>query len=275
MKMWCIQKEESSMRTLIILTLAILFGNPNQTEAHYILAKNGCQNVDYETLGQSVVSISFLYDEPDEEGALGHVGTAWFITPTLLVTVGHITRDVLSSTWSEVEIGWGGRLRESLDESFPFQARLYNIFPTGLRSLDTGKPENVAIIEIQAPINGTKPARVRLDTLMKNEPVVAVGYRGTEKALQWATGHFSPPEQAQEESDTDEEPLQPFLYFEMTNELGEDRRVLDRGTSGSPVFDCSGKVVGIISGIIENEIGSFPHFSNDANGLIVVEQKPL
>ena len=260
---------EKTLPIPALVSLLCLF--PGHADSHFMHVRNGCQNVDYDELGKSVVALKFIYDTPTDDGVIGHVGTAWFLTPTLLATVSHVTHDMFEEKeWREVEVGWGDVVREPLDTNFPLLMRYHSTHTTGLTGED-GLPEDVVLLEIRARIAGRSPAKVRYSPIQKNEPVVAIGYLGLEQRLQWAAGHYSPPEQTSEESDPEAEPLQPFLYFEMTNEKGKNRHVLDHGTSGSPVFDCDGEVVAIINGIITTELEHFPSFTTDSNGDLVID----
>lgn len=258
-------------KALCALAVPVFLWVPEAAVAHFSHVRNGCQNVDYSELGKSVVGLIFTFDKPDADGNTGRAGTAWFVTPTLLATVSHVARGMFVDTdWREVELGWGEEVREPLEERFPFMVRYYSTFTTGLVD-DEGLPEDVVLLEIQAPIAGRVPAGMRFKAVEKDEPVVAIGYRGAKQDLQWAAGHYSPPEPTEGEPDPNAERLQPFLYFEMTNEEGKDRHVLDHGTSGSPVFDCSGKVVAIVNGIRTTEFGSFPSFTTDGNGMVTID----
>lgn len=222
------------------LLMAATYVQP--ASAHVLLQKDACQNPDFAKLQKSVVSITFEYDTPTPDGYTGHRGTAWFIDETHLATVSHVTYDALSESWRTVTLSWGTQVRKPADKHLDIQARLS-------KHVDVGLPEKFSIIELQGPVAGFVPAKVRFNALERNEPVLGVAYLGSEISLQYGVGHLSIPEPSGE-PDPGADPMGPYLYFELSNEEGQGRHVFDYGTSGGPIFDCNGEVVASVNHII-------------------------
>ncbi len=225
----------------VVLALSVSLSITTAAKAHLMLPADLCQKVDWANLSKSVVSLRLLYDQPDEDGNVGRQGTAWFVDSTHLATISHISDDVISETWRAVTVMSGTEVRMPATKSFETEVRL-------IKTIDVGLSEKISLIELKDKVPDSVSATIRANPVENNEPVVGVGYRGDEPTLQYAVGHFGMPEPSGE-PDPDAKPLEPFLYFELSDEKGEDRKVFDHGTSGAPLFDCEGEVVAIISNI--------------------------
>jgi hypothetical protein len=194
-------------------------------------AKAGCA-AGPENLAGSVVSITVRFGEEEKESApdlLGIRGTGWFLSPQLLVTVGHVAESMGLSgeDWKEAEITQGSR-HERL------QLRLGNLVGSGV--------EKIAVLELKEAFRGAGPLRIRHEPLAAGESVFSLGYPGNR--LRVASGHFV--------KNGDDTRLAGTALFELAE--GNDRLALDHGASGAPVFDCEGRVTAVVSNIFTQTI---------------------
>jgi len=183
--------------------------------------------VDPSALVRSTVSITRIFDgqqsRPDA-GLLGIRGTAWFLSPTSMVTAEHVAAAMRlsDSIWSWVEIA-GGENRRS------FAVRVVRV--AGAHT------EKIAVLELQTPFFGAQSLQIRLEPLAPEERVVSLAYPGNR--LRFAGGRFV----AYGNSDK----LAGTALLELYD--GDDRLVLDHGASGAPVLDCQGRVAAVVSNL--------------------------
>ena len=183
--------------------------------------------VDPSTLVRSTVSITRIFDgqerQPDA-GLLGIRGTAWFLSPTSMVTAEHVAAAMRLSdgSWSRVEIA-GGESQRS------FAVRVVRV--AGAHT------ERIAVLELQTPFLEAKSLQIRIEPLAPEERVVSLAYPSNR--LRFAGGRFV------EYGDSDK--LAGTALLEMYD--GDDRLVLDHGASGAPVLDCQGRVVAVVSNL--------------------------
>jgi hypothetical protein len=211
---------------------------------------DSCPKADFQRLSASVVSIR---GETIENGT-PHLqqATGWLIAPARLVTIEHVSDAMFSTEWKETKFSWGDTVRGSpTTQGIVRNARI-------VESVATGLPERITIIELDSPLEGRIPAKVRAAPLRPDEPVVGIGYRWTDdsETLQYARGRHARWADGGEPAEGDEQQT-PFLLFELANEKGDDRYVFDHGASGSPIFDCEGKVVAVANSIFAYTLDQF------------------
>lgn len=201
-----------------LLSVAIL-------AATYARVEAAC--IDTATLAHSTVSITRHFDDLDSQvkpGVLGIRGTAWFLSPTSIVTVEHvaIAMKLSERDWKEVEIR-----EEETKQSIP--ARLQRIVGANA--------ERIAIVELQTAFIGAQGFPLRMEPLVSEEPLVSLAYPGGR--LRIVSGRFV--------QYGDSSGLMGAALLEMYD--GDDRLVLDHGASGAPVVDCHGRVVAVVSNL--------------------------
>jgi Trypsin-like peptidase domain len=181
--------------------------------------------VDTTDLSRSTVSIMRHFD--DAEGAahsdvIGIRGTGWFLSPTTVVTVEHVTAAMKLSIqdWKMLEIvGEGGR----------------QFIPARIRRLVGSHDEKLALIELQSAVSGAQSVLIRQEPLAPEEQVVTFAYPGGRPQL--VSGRFV--------RFGDGGKLAGMALLELYE--GENRLVIDHGASGAPVVDCDGRVAAVVS----------------------------
>jgi hypothetical protein len=183
----------------------------------------GC--VDPATLAQSTVSIVRYFDDSEREGStFGIAGTAWFLSPTLMGTIEHVSASMhLSSEgWKRVEIRTG-ETKQSVAARVRYVAGAH--------------AERIAVLELQTPLSSAQALPLRMEPLAAEEPLISLAY--PKERLRVANGRFV-------EYGSDKR-LAGAALLEMYD--GNDRLVLDHGASGAPVLDCTGHVVSVVSNL--------------------------
>jgi len=199
--------------------------------------------IDPVKLERTTVSIARYFDDSErterhDQITLGVQGTAWFLHERILVTVGHVTDEMLGAEWKPVTIRQetfkkrGARKPRVLET----QARIVSTVPTGT-------PENLVIVELKDAFKGAQIPTMRYRALAKDETVLGIGY--ADNRLRFAPGHLFVPDAARV---SDGKQMPPYVLLEMS--IRNDRLVFDHGASGAPVFDCDGNVVVVINNII-------------------------
>jgi hypothetical protein len=188
-------------------------------------AAAGC--VDPAALGHSTVSIMRHFDDTEREArpdVLGIRGTGWFLSPTSMATAEHVAAAMHLSdrSWKHVE-SWNGESKQSI--------------PARIRRLAGSSAHKIAVLELQTAFSGAQGFRLRMESLVPEEPVVSLGYPGGRPRV--AGGRFV------QYGDGDR--LAGTALLEMYD--GDDRLALDHGASGAPVFDCTGRVVAVVSNL--------------------------
>ena len=188
-------------------------------------AEAGC--VDPAALADSTVSITRHFDDKEQEarpGTLGIRGTGWFLSPTSMVTAGHVADAMTLShqDWKQIEIRHGKN-----EQSVPAR----------IQRLAGSHTEKIAVLELQIAFSGAQGFELRMEPLVPGEPVISLGYPGSR--LRVAGGRFV------QYGDGDR--FAGTALFELYD--GDDRLVLDHGASGAPVVDCEGRVVAVVSNL--------------------------
>jgi Trypsin-like peptidase domain len=182
--------------------------------------------VDPSELIRSTASITRIFDDQErrpDAGLLGIRGTAWFLSPTFMVTAEHVAaRMRLDGNWSRVEIASGEGQRS-------FAVRVVRV--AGAHT------ERISVLELRTPFLEAESLQIRIEPLAPEERVVSLAYPSNR--LRFARGRFV------EYGDSDK--LGGTALFEMYD--GDDRLVLDHGASGAPVLDCQGRVVAVVSNL--------------------------
>jgi Trypsin-like peptidase domain len=200
-----------------------------------LLADTGDINaacVDPGRFAHSAVSIARYFDDAERaanRGLAGVQGTAWFISPTTIVTAEHVAAAMALSAqdWKGLEIVDG-------DGTQSIAARL--------RRLAGARTERLAIIELQHAVSDARSFAIRKEPLMPEEPVMALAYPTGRPQL--VGGRFV--------RLGDEGKLAGLALLELYE--GNDRLIIDHGASGAPVVDCSGRVVAIVSNVFTQSI---------------------
>jgi hypothetical protein len=193
-------------------------------------AEAGC--IDPAAWAGSTASITRFFDadEPQAEpGVVGIRGTGWLLSPTAMVTVGHVATAMNLSTddWKPIEIR---------------EAESRRSIPARIAAFAGAGPENIAVLELQSPFSNAPSFRIRTEPLVADEPVVSLAYPGGRARV--ATGRFV--------QYGDEKKYAGAALLELYD--GNDRLVLDHGASGAPVLDCEGRVVAVVSELFEQTI---------------------
>jgi hypothetical protein len=188
--------------------------------------------VDPSTLVRSTVSITRYFDDGEQKtGSIGIRGTAWFLSPTSLVTAEHVATAMrlTDQDWKQVEI-LEGENRQSI----------------AVRMLRTAgsSAEKISILELRAAYAGAQALQIRMESVAAEERVVSLAYPGNR--LRFAAGRFV------RYGDSDR--VAGAALLEMYD--GDDRLVLDHGASGAPILDCEGRVIAVVSNVFTQTVQS-------------------
>jgi hypothetical protein len=189
-------------------------------------ADTGC--VDLAQLAHSTVGITRYFDEAErnaQSDVVGIHGTAWFQSPTIIVTVGHVASGMKLSTqeWKSVSIKDGAEGQSNA-------VRMQRVVGS--------YAEKLAVLELQTAVPDARSVAIRMLPLMPEDRVVTVAYPNDR--LNTVVGRFV------QYADTAR--LAGTALLEIFE--GENRLVIDYGASGAPVFDCEGRVAAVISTVI-------------------------
>jgi hypothetical protein len=193
-------------------------------------AATGC--IDPATLVHSTASITRYFDDEEKEarpGVLGMSGSSWFLSPTLMVTVEHVAAamNLSGQSWKQIEV-WTEANKQGVG------ARI--------RGLVGSRTERIAVLELQTAFSDAQGFQPRAEPLLPEEPLVSLAY--PDEHLRVATGRFV--------QYGDRDRFAGMALLEMYD--GNDRLVLDHGSSGAPVLDCEGRVVAVVSKLFVSTI---------------------
>jgi hypothetical protein len=181
--------------------------------------------IDPALLTRSAVSITRYFDDAERSARSDIVATratAWFQSPTTIVTAAHVVSGMKLSTqeWKPVKIedDTGGR---------SMSVRIQRVVGS--------HTEKLAVLELEAPVPNARIATIRMAPLVPDDHVVTVAY--PDNHLQVVAGRFV--------QFSDSGRLAGSALLEVYD--GDNRLVIDYGASGAPVFDCEGRVAAVIS----------------------------
>jgi len=202
-------------RTCFVLTILLLF--PAHSRADTSCA-------DPAQLAHVGVSILRHFDDAERSAnpdVVGIRGTAWFMSPTIIVTAGHVADAMRLSMqdWKPVEIADGDH-RESM--------------PARIQRLVGAHPEKLAVIELREAVSGIRSIEIRTAPLVPDEKVVT--FANPDGRPRLVNGRFV---------QFGDGKLAGTALLEMFE--GNDRLAVDHGASGAPVLDCEGRVAAIVS----------------------------
>jgi Trypsin-like peptidase domain len=184
--------------------------------------------VDLGHVAHSTVSITRYFEDAErnpQSDVVAARGTAWFQSPTTLVTAAHVASGMKLSTqeWKSVSIKDGAEGQSNA-------VRMQRVVGS--------YPEKLAVLELQTAVPDARSVAIRMLPLMPEDRVVTVAYPNDR--LNTVVGRFV------QYADTGR--LAGTALLEIFE--GENRLVIDYGASGAPVFDCEGRVAAVISTVI-------------------------
>jgi hypothetical protein len=184
--------------------------------------------VDLGQLAHSTVSITRYFEDAErnpQSDVVAARGTAWFQSPTTLVTAAHVASGMKLSTqeWKSVSIKDGAEGQSNA-------VRMQRVVGS--------YAEKLAVLELQTAVPDARSVAIRMLPLMPEDRVVTVAYPNDR--LNTVVGRFV------QYADTGR--LAGTALLEIFE--GENRLVIDYGASGAPVFDCEGRVAAVISTVI-------------------------
>jgi Trypsin-like peptidase domain len=184
--------------------------------------------IDPARLAHSAVSITRYFDDGEraaEPGFIGASGTAWFLSPTTVVTAEHVAAGMRLSTqdWKPLDIGDGDDVRSNV-------ARIQRVVGPGT--------EKLAVLGLQSAVSGARSAAIRMAPLAPEDQVVTFAYPDGHPRV--VGGRFV--------KYGDDGKLAGAALLEMYD--GKDRLAIDHGASGAPVYDCDGRVAAVVTTVI-------------------------
>src|SRR5215472_5923662 len=117
-------------------------------------------------LAHSAVSITRYFDEAERAahpGVIGTSGTAWFLSPTTIVTAEHVSAGMMLTTeWKSLDIRDGDDIRS-------IAVRIARVTGRGA--------EKLAVLELQSEFPGVRRGAIRTAPLASEDQVVTLAYR--------------------------------------------------------------------------------------------------
>jgi hypothetical protein len=203
------------------LLLALLLGS-----AFHTRLEASC--IEPARLAHSAVSITRLFDDAERAarpGVIGASGTAWFLSPTTVVTAEHVSAGMRLSSegWKALDVADG-------DDTRSIPARIARVIGTGA--------EKLAVIELKTGLPAARRAEIRTAPLAPDDEVTALAYPDGRRRV--VGGRFV--------KYGDDGQLAGPALLELFD--GNDRLAIDYGASGAPVFDCDGKIAAVVTTVI-------------------------
>lgn len=197
-----------------------------------------CENVSLEDLSSSMVQITMEYHEPDQNGFVGKRATGVFVSDTVIATVEHVMTEYLAGEVAVFQVGWSMAIGEGVKPENDIELPVASV-----ELVDVGLNEKVALVNLPAGIMGRTVSPVEYQPVTDKEPVFGLAYR--DGLLRFAQGQHLLPEYSNESTEGETEV--PPLLFELADWDTNDRSVFGKGSSGGAVYNCSGKLVAIMS----------------------------
>lgn len=127
-------------------------------------AETGC--VDLSKLAHSTVGITRYFDEAERNAQpdlVGIHGTAWFQSPTIIVTAAHVASGMKLSTqeWKSLNLEDGA-------DSQSISVRI--------RRLAGAHAEKLAVLELQTAVSTARSVAIRMSPLVPEDRVVTFAY---------------------------------------------------------------------------------------------------
>jgi trypsin-like peptidase len=195
-------------------------------------AETAC--VDPGQLAHSAVSITRYFEDSErspQSDVVAVRATAWFQSPTTIVTAAHVASGMKLSTqeWKSVNIK---------DDA---EGQLNSV---RVQRVVGSYAEKLAVLELQTAVPIARSVAMRMVPLMPEDRVVTLAYPNDR--LRTVVGRFV------QYADTGK--LAGTALLEIFE--GENRLVIDYGASGAPVFDCEGRVAAVISTVITQTLST-------------------
>jgi hypothetical protein len=149
-----------------------------------------------------------------------------------MVTAEHVASAMRLSdeVWKQVELKLGN-IRQALD--------------VRIQRIAGSHAEKIALLELKEAFSAAKGLQIRMEPVVPEEAVSSLAY--PEERLRFVHGRFVRYGDADAFAGT--------ALLEMYD--GNNRLVLDHGSSGAPVLDCKGQVVAVVSNIFTQTL-QFP-----------------
>jgi hypothetical protein len=127
-------------------------------------AETAC--VDFAQLAHSTVGITRYFDEAErnaQSDVVGIHGTAWFQSPTIIVTAAHVASGMKLSTqeWKSLKLD-DGAYSQSIS--------------VRIGRLAGGHAEKLAVLELQAAVSTARSVAIRISPLAPEDRVVTLAY---------------------------------------------------------------------------------------------------
>jgi len=203
--------------------------------------------VDPSGLARSVVSIVRYFDKPRHNAAgeevFGERATAWFYTsPRHMVTVAHFASELSTEGWQEAELRQASRDGEP-ETKVKVELRVVAQGQSADGRKSGGSApipaDDVAILELREPFPNAQVLEIQPEFLATDATVLVLGYPGGR--MQAAHGTI------REVKDR----ASKYAGLTFLEVQGDNRLLLNAGTSGAPVFDCrQGRVVAVLNGLL-------------------------
>jgi hypothetical protein len=195
-----------------------------------IRAETDC--VDPASLERSTIGITRYFDEAERDTQSDIVaarGTAWFQSPTTIVTAAHVAFGMKLSTqeWKQLRV-------EDDTEGRSLSVRIQRVAGN--------HDEKLAVLELQTAVTNARSVAIRTLPLVPEDRIATLAYPNNRPHK--VAGRFV--------RYADSGRLAGNALFEIFE--GDNRLAIDYGASGAPVFDCEGRVAAVISTVITQSL---------------------
>jgi hypothetical protein len=187
--------------------------------------------VDSTNLKHSTAAIIRHLEEAERyrSDVIGIQGSGWFLSPTTIVTVEHVTAAMKLSAddWKMLEV-----VNEAGSQ----------FIAARVQRLVGPESERLAVVELQSAVAGAQSVAIRRQPLAPEERVATIAYpAGRRQLVQGRFVRFG-----------DGGKLSGMALLELFE--GENRLIVDHGASGAPVLDCEGRVAAVVSNVFTQSI---------------------